>query len=139
MTFVGARGETERQMAEVLHFPTDDSLHPQFEALAAQLNEAQQEGHVVMRSANALYPQKGYEILPSFLEVMKTHYGVAIESMDYVNNAEEARTTINQWVSEQTEHKIKNLIPFGMLNALTHLLLVNAIYFKGDWQKPFDK
>lgn len=91
-----------------------------------------------MRSANALYPQDGYDLLPSFLETVKAHYGAAIESMDYVNNAEGARLAINQWVLEQTEHKIQNLIPSGMLNALTHLLLVNAIYFKGDWQKPFD-
>lgn len=138
MTYAGAKGETARQMAEVLHFPTDGSLHPQFEALETRLSKAQKAGHVVLRSANSLYPQMGYEILPSFLEVMKTYYGVAIEPMDYINNAEEARTTINQWVSKQTEHKIQTLIPDGLLNELTQLILVNAVYFKGDWQKPFD-
>jgi serpin B len=139
MTLVGARGETARQMKEVIHLPLDGQvLHREFAALAARLKKAQQKGHVVMRSANALYPQDGYDLLPSFLETVKVHYGAAIESVDYVNNAEGARLAINQWVLEQTEHKIQNLIPFGMLNALTHLLLVNAIYFKGDWQKPFD-
>jgi serpin B len=139
MTLVGARGETEQQMKEVMHLPFDgQTLHREFAALAARLKKSQQKGHVMMRSANALYPQDGYDLLPSFLKTVKAHYAAAIESVDYVNNAEGARLAINQWVLEQTEHKIHNLIPSGMLNALTHLLLVNAIYFKGDWQKPFD-
>jgi serpin B len=139
MIYVGAKGQTAEQIAEVCLFQADgQTLHREFAALEARLKKAQQKGYVVMRSANALYPQDGYDLLPSFLETVKVHYGAAIESMDYVNSAEGARLAINQWVLEQTEHNIQNLIPSGMLNALTHLLLVNAIYFKGDWQKPFD-
>ncbi len=139
ITFAGARGETERQMAEVMHFPSElQPIYDQFSELEAQLQKSQQAGQVVLRSANAIYPQKGYEILPSFLQIVKANYGVAIELMDYVSNAEGSRSEINQWVETQTENKIKNLIPTGMLNELTRLILVNAIYFKGDWKNAFN-
>ncbi len=139
ITFAGARGETERQMAEVMHFPSElQPIHGQFSELEAQLQKSQQAGQVVLRSANALYPQKGYEILPSFLQIVKANYGVAIELMDYVSNSEGSRSAINEWVEAETENKIKNLIPSGTLNSLTRLILVNAIYFKGDWQNAFN-
>ena len=139
ITFAGARGETERQMAEVMHFPSElQSIHDQFSELEVQLQQSQQAGQMVLRSANAIYPQKGYEILPSFLRIVKLQYGSAIEVMDYVSNSEGARTAINEWVEAQTENKIQNLIPSGTLNSLTRLILVNAIYFKGDWQHAFD-
>jgi serpin B len=140
MTYVGASGETARQMAEVLHFPSDpQSLSPTLAALNSALNASQNEGHVILRSANALYPQTGFSILPTFLETMKTYYGATIEALDYFSQSAAAQTRINEWVSNQTEGKINNVIGDGVLGPLTRLVLVNAIYFKGDWAHQFDK
>jgi serpin B len=142
MTFAGAQGETARQMAEVLHFSVDPMKLPQkFSKLEALLKTAQhgKGAGVVLRSANALYPQASFPILPSFLQVVKKHYGGTIEAMDYQNNAEAAREQINAWVESETDNKISGLIAPGVLTPLTRLVLVNAIYFKGDWANPFDK
>jgi serpin B len=142
MTFAGAQGETARQMAAVLHFSVDPMKLPQkFSKLEALLKTAQhgKGAGVVRRSANALYPQASFPILPSFLQVVKKHYGGTIEAMDYHNNAEAAREQINAWVESETDNKISGLIALGVLTPLTRLVLVNVIYFKGDWANPFDQ
>ncbi len=138
MTYGGARGETEQQMARVLHFgPGQERLHPAFAALAAGLKAVQETGKVKLSVANALWPQQDYRFLPAYLELCKTHYGTTVTPLDYVRAAEPARQTINTWVEAQTNRKLTNLIQPGILDALTRLVLVNAIYFKGDWASPF--
>ena len=137
MTYAGARGETEQQMAQALHFSAGQLLHPVFSSLESELKAAQSDG-ILLRSANSLYPQTKYPFLEAFLGFVKEHYGADITSVDYENNLEEARVSINNWVAERTEEKIRDLIPSGMINALTRLVLVNAIYFKGNWASQFD-
>lgn len=137
MTYAGARGETEQQMAQALHFSAGQLLHPVFSSLESELKAAQSDG-ILLRSANSLYPQTKYPFLEAFLALVKEHYGADITSVDYENNLEEARVSINNWVAERTEEKIRDLIPSGMINALTRLVLVNAIYFKGNWASQFD-
>jgi serpin B len=87
--------------------------------------------------ANSLWPQQGYPFLDEYLALLRKHYGVAITAVDYQRAAEEARTRINDWVAAKTEERIQNLIPPGILDGLTRLVLVNAIYFKGKWQTQF--
>jgi serpin B len=140
MTYAGARGNTESQMAQTLHFTLDQSqLHPAFAELEARLNSVQQKGHVKLGVANSLWPQKKYDLLPEFLALTQEYYGVEITPVDYAHAAEAARLLINEWVEAKTEKKITNLIPSGILTSLTRLVLVNAIYFKGDWSSQFDK
>jgi serpin B len=139
MTYAGARGETGRQMAQVLHFPSEQQLHPIFSALEAELKTAQQSGGTLLRSANSLYPQTKYPFLEVFLTLLEMHYGAQVTALDYKNNPEAARDTINSWVAAKTEEKIKDLIPAGGLTPLTRLVLVNAIYFKGNWTSQFDQ
>jgi serpin B len=137
MTYAGALGETKQQMAQALHFSAGQQLHPVFSSLESELKTAQSDG-ILLRSANSLYPQTKYPFLEAFLGLVKEHYGADITSVDYENNLEEARVSINNWVTERTEEKIRDLIPSGMINALTRLVLVNAIYFKGNWASQFD-
>jgi serpin B len=138
MTIGGARGNTETQMAQTLGFSLDqERLHPAFAALEARLGAVQQRGHVELNVANALWPQRGYELLEAYLALTKRHYGVLITPLDY-RAAELARATINAWVVEKTQGKIEELIGEGVLNELTRLVLTNAIYFKGDWARPFE-
>jgi serpin B len=140
MTYAGARGNTAAQMAQTLRFRLDQAqLHPAFAALEARLNRVQQKGHVKLGVANSLWPQKKYDFLPEFLVLTKEYYGVEITPVDYVNATEAARLVINEWVETKTDKKIIELIPPGILNALTCLVLATAIYFKGDWACQFDE
>ena len=126
-------------MARALHIALDKArLHPAFAALEAQLDAAQESGAVRLSVANALWPQAGYDLLPDYLALTKAYYGAAIFPVDY-RQAEAARKRINAWVEQKTENKIVDLIGPGILNALARLVLVNAIYFKGDWASQFDK
>ncbi|MBN1139174.1 MAG: serpin family protein [Anaerolineae bacterium] len=146
MTYAGARGETEQQMAKVLHFDLPQSgLHPSFKGLDQELAQRGQgaQGQDAkgfrLNVVNALWGQQGYEFLPAFLDLLSQNYDAGLQFVDYVNAAEQARTTINDWVSQQTEGKIKDLIPAGVLDSLTRLVLTNAIYFNAAWAMPFDK
>ncbi|MFQ5799481.1 MAG: serpin family protein [Bacteroidota bacterium] len=140
MTYAGARGNTERQMARTLHFTLgQERLHPAFCSLEAGLNAVQEKGHIQLSAANALWPQKGYAFLEEFLVLTEKYYGVLITPVDYREATEAARRKINVWVEEKTENKIKDLIPPGILDDLTRLVLVNAIYFKGNWASQFQK
>ena len=138
MTYAGARGNTAAQMAQALHFLLDqEQLHPAFASLEARLGDIAGKGHIQLRVANALWPQEGYAFLEAFLALTKRYYGVRVTAVDY-GDAETARRTINAWVEEKTERKIQDIIPPSLLDALTRLVLVNAIYFKGDWASQFD-
>ena len=139
MTYAGARGQTAAQMARTLHFDLDpQQLHPAFAALEARLSEVGQQGAVQLRVANRLWPQQGCEFLEAYLALVKQFYAAPVTLVDY-RNPEAARRTINAWVEEKTECKIVDLIPPGILDVLTRLVLTNAIYFKGRWASPFDK
>ncbi|MGB9521536.1 MAG: serpin family protein [Anaerolineales bacterium] len=146
MTYAGARGQTESQMAQTLHFAlAQDRLHPAFNSLDlyfASLGKSAQGSddqgfrlHIV----NALWGQKGFQFLQDFLDLLAQNYGAGIRLLDFSANPEAARVTINDWVSQQTEGKIKDLIPPGTLDALTRLVLTNAIYFNAAWAHPFDE
>jgi len=138
MTYAGARGNTEAQMAAALHFslPQDD-LHAAFGDVIGDLNGSQREGYQ-LNTANRLWGQQGYGFLPEFLDVTRLNYGAELARVDFIGATEPTRQTINHWVEEQTQQKIKNLIPSGVLTPLTRLVLTNAIYFKSDWKYQFD-
>jgi serpin B len=139
MTYAGARGSTESQMAQVLHFLLgQDQLHPAFARLAANLRDVEKHGRVQLSIANSLWPQKGFALLDEFLALTKRYYGVQITAVDY-GRTEEARRGINAWVEEKTENKIEELLTPELLGPFTVLVLVNAIYFKGDWACQFDE
>ena len=138
MTYAGATGETEKEMAEVLYFRVpQDRLPLGFASLMARLH-SEKEGNQ-LRIANRLWGQQGYHFLPEFLRVTREDYGAELALQDFVTKTEEARKTINAWVEKQTEEKIKDLIPPGVLDQMTRLVLTNAIYFKGKWANQFDK
>ncbi|CAH1276941.1 SERPINB9 [Branchiostoma lanceolatum] len=91
-----------------------------------------------LQTANRLYGEKTYSFLQDFLDATKKNYGAELASVDFKGAAEQVRGTINRWVEEQTKNKIKDLIPAGAVDARTRLVLVNAIYFKGNWDEQFN-
>jgi serpin B len=140
MAYAGARGNTEAQMARALQFDLgQEALHPAFAALHGLFNAIQASGDVQISVANALWPHVDYPLLESFLDLVKVHYGVALTALDYRSDPAAARQRINAWAEEETQGKIRDLIPTGAVNALTRLVLSNAIYFKGNWASQFDK
>lgn len=146
MTYAGARGDTEKAMAKALNFTLpQERLHPAFNSLDLQLKQRGQgakgkdgKGFRV-NVVNALWGQKGFNFLSAFLDTLAQNYGAGLRLVDFINQTEQARLTINNWVSEQTEGRINDLIPPGALNQMTRLVLTNAIYFNAAWQYPFDK
>jgi serpin B len=138
MTWAGARGDTETQMARTLHFDTNQAqLHSQFGALQTQLNAVQEKKEVALNLANALWAQQDHPFLPAFLDIARNDYSANLRQVDFRTGAESARQDINDWVSGKTAGRIQDLIPEGTLNSMTRLVLVNAIYFKGSWANPF--
>jgi len=145
MTYAGARGETAAQMAATLQFMLEqERLHPAFNWLDAELasrGEGAQgkdgEGFK-LNIVNAIWGQKDYEFLSDFLNVLAENYGAGLRILDFITETEKSRLIINDWVSEQTEGRIEDLIPQGAIDALTRLVLTNAIYFNAAWEHPFN-
>jgi len=144
MTYAGARGETAQQMADTLQFVLPQNrLHSAFNGLDLELSQRGEgakgkdgEGFR-LNIVNAIWGQKDYEFLSEFLDLLAENYGAGLRILDFVSAPEESRITINNWVSEQTEGRIEDLIPQGLIDALTRLVLTNAIYFNAAWQYPF--
>lgn len=140
MTYAGARGDTETQMARVLHFGrSQPPLHSAFGALQRQLNQANQQQGIELSLANALWAQQGHPFLPAFLNLGKGEYQASLNLADFKTGAEAARREINGWVARKTKDRIQDILPPGSLDSYTRLVLADAIYFKGIWAEPFPK
>ena len=146
MTYAGARGDTASQMADVLRFDLPQgSLHPAFNDLGLQLasrseiEDLPKDQRFRLNIANTLWGQVDYEFLPEFLDMLAKNYGAGMNLVDFMADPEKARLEINDWVADQTEQKIKDLIPQGAIGGLTRLVLTNAIYFNASWLHPFEE
>ena len=142
MAYAGARGETERQMADSLGFKLPQNrLHPAFNALDLLLASLPKGGDDAFRLnvANSVWGQRDYSFLPEFLDSLAVNYGEDVRAADFRRDPEDARVRINGWVADETEERIRNLIPQGTLTPLTRLVLANAIYFNAAWLHAFDE
>ncbi len=144
MTYAGAHGETESQMADVLHFTQAQAvLHPAFNALDLALAEKptdleKKQDPLTLSIANAVWAEKTYPFQQDYLDTIALNYGAGVFLADFKNQFESARKDINQWVGDETKNKIKNPLSEDAVNADTRMVLVNAIYFKADWDDPFN-
>ncbi|XP_064189997.1 leukocyte elastase inhibitor-like [Anguilla rostrata] len=137
MVYLGAKGNTADQMAKVLCFNKAQNVHSDFQALSADINKPA--ASYLLKLANRLYGEKTFNFLPAFLESTQKFYSADLVPLDFIGASEESRKQINQWVEEQTESKIKDLLKPGTVTTMTRLALVNAIYFKGSWMHKFDE
>lgn len=144
MPYAGARGETELQMARVLHFALPQAdlqrAFDQLDLTLTQEGQASADGGQPMQLdiACGAWAEQTIAILPQYLDTLSSYYGAGLHLADFVNQPDAARRQINSWVGQQTKDKIKNMIPDGALGFDARLVLVNAIYFKADWQAQFD-
>ena len=139
MCAVGARGETRRVLTDLIDAP--ESLDEQNRQFAALLQSVNGEGELPFQliTANALWGQQGFHIKPDFQEAIADFYDGALHQVNFRTQPDEAVTAINTWVSDRTHGRIKEIINRGLINAGTSLILTNAIYFKGQWEKEFRK
>nr|XP_033790797.1 serpin B6-like [Geotrypetes seraphini] len=137
MVNLGARGNTAAQMTQVLQFFKAKEVHSGFQLLLAEINKP--EANYLLRTANKLFGEKSYEYIEEFLEATKKFYLADLEKVDFARKSDESRKLINAWVEEKTERKIQDILPPGTIDGLTKLVLVNAIYFKGNWADQFKK
>jgi serpin B len=137
MTYEGAKGQTASEMKEVFHFPESNVLRPNFAAIYNGIN--QENSVYELKTGNALWVQQDYPFLGEYTESVEKYYGGKASNVDFIEETEKSRETINSFIEEQTNDKIKDLIPAGVLNSMTRLVLTNAIYFKGTWEWQFDK
>jgi serpin B len=144
MTYAGAEGKTAEQMAQALRFTLPpERLHPAFNRLAldpaaGSAAEAGSDPAFQLNVANSIWGQTGYPFRQEYLDALALHYGAGLRLADFAGDAGGARREINDWVSQATNRKIQDIIPEGALNALTRLVLADAVYFKAAWQYPFD-
>lgn len=141
----GASGATLSQIEQVMSFPLpQERFNPAFNSLNLDL-ETKGTGTVlpngqqtpIIRNANALWGQKGFSILQTYLDTLAVNYGAGLNLVDFVNVTEHSRQTINTWVEGQTNNKIRDLIPPNGVTMDTRLVLTNAVWFKANWAFPF--
>lgn len=139
MAYGGARGQTATEMAAVLHFrQKPDRIHRAFGKLLLALKPPEGQQTYRLHIANGFWLPRDYTFLPEFLSLGQSHYQAGIQVLDFANQTEAARQTINQWAAEHTAGKIPEVLAPGVLSSLTRLVLTNATYFKGNWAAKFD-
>jgi serpin B len=135
MTLEGARGQTAREIAGVLHQPQADGAA--IAALMAELSKTAAAGGTELSNANSLWLNGSFRIQDAFRQILQTQYGAPPASLDFSRDPEGARRQINNWTAEHTKGKIPELFGAGSLDSSTRLVMASAIYFNGKWQSAF--
>ena len=142
MTARGASGPTLDEIQQVTHLELPVAEIP---AAFAELNQALTPEPVegceplTLELANGYFSQKGFSLAPEYLNDLRNYFQAEASELDFAADPEAARGAINAWASQKTHEKIQEPVPQGGVDESTKLALLNAIYFKGNWQKPFDK
>lgn len=138
MVYEGASGKTKEEMETVFNFVKEGSeRRGPWAKLLDRINKKGKDYQLF--TANALWIQKDFKVLPDYTTTIEKFYKGMVSNIDFFGATERSRQTINKWVEEKTNNKIKELFRPGTLNQLTRLVLTNAIYFKGEWLKQFEK
>ena len=139
MAYAGARGETQREMAEALRFSlSQDLLHPTFSALDRGLRDRAARAGITLATANAFWGQEGWPFRASYKDLLAELYRAELFGVPFATNPEGSRGEINAWMSDQTRGKIPEILSSGSLNELTRFVLTSAIYFYSTWKYQFD-
>lgn len=148
MTLAGARGTTAEEMRDVLGVgDLGERWHSGVNALTAyvdglagpQQRADRSEADLALATANQIFGQRGVGWEQGFVDLLAKQYAAPVRAVDFAGATEQARGLINDWVERQTNERIVDLVPAGALDALTRLVLVNAVYLKAPWEHPFEK
>ena len=151
VTYEGAKGQTAGEIQKIFHFPLDQSARrPAYAKIYNEINK-QNEGDLpskendsqpkacLLSTANALWAQEDYPFLDEYVTLAEKYYGGKVTNLDFNTEAEESRGIINKWIKEQTNNRIKELVPVGAVGPDTRLILTNTVHFKGEWVHKFEK
>jgi serpin B len=139
MCAVGARGETRRVLADLIGAPANvDEQNRQYAELLKSINGTGQRPFQLL-SANALWGQRSYRFDSEFRQTVVHYYEGAFEEVDFRTQPDAAVKKINDWVSTKTRSRIQGLILRSFIHPNTSLVLTNAIYFRGAWERQFDE
>ncbi|XP_073847021.1 uncharacterized protein [Musca autumnalis] len=136
--FAGADGETAEEMHKVLYLGEGDKRQvvQNYGEFLSELFKTPKANGPILKMANRLYVNENLKIAEEYNKITTEYLDAKAENVDF-RNSQEAINKINTWVEEQTEKKIKNLMQPGSVDGRTSAVLVNAIYFKAKWLKPF--
>ncbi|WAM22526.1 MAG: serpin family protein (plasmid) [Candidatus Methanoperedens sp.] len=138
MTAEGAGGKTLEEMRNVLGLSDNSSDNRRsFERLLNSLNA--KNARYNLSIADAIWIAKTFSVKQEFSSALSTYYYALAQQGDFANNADGERANINHWVAGKTNNKILDLIPRGGLDSYTRLVIVDAIYFNGNWAQQFNK
>lgn len=134
MAYNGAAGETKEAMAEVLGLEgmSLEEVNGQLGNLMTSLERADDD--VLLEIANSLWANRSYALRQDFVERCRASYDAEAANLDFSEPGSEER--INGWVKEKTHDKIGKIVEG--LSPETALILINAVYFNGKWETPFD-
>ena len=135
MTYNGAEGTTRDAFENVLHFEelTRQEVNESYKDLMGQLVTL--DDQVEFTIANSIWYRLGANVLDSFITTNQDYFDAAVEELDFSDPA--SVDVINDWIAEQTNDKIKDMLDQIPGNA--YMYLVNAIYFNAEWKYSFDK
>jgi serpin B len=140
MVYAGARGETAQQMSEALHFALPNAVfHTAMYSIQQDLEKRNNSRISQLSIANAIWGQKDKNFLPEYINQINSYYNGACKNLDFVKDVEESRSEINQWVSDNTDNRVTDLIKPGSIDNGTSLVITNAVYFKAFWQSVFSR
>jgi len=138
LAYAGARGDTAKEIASVLHYPTGGGdFHKAFGALLGMM-QLDANGRTIAVN-NAIWLQTGLKVNGDYLALIERNYGAGLRRVDYIADPDTARLSINRWVEEKTNDRILDLLGTNDVTDKTRSVLVNTIYFKSDWDSPFHK
>jgi len=136
MTYEGAKGRTAEEMQAVLHLPNDkEQIRNDFVSIYTEINKADKP--YKLTTANALWAQTNFPFYEDYFNTVNTYYDGKVTNLNFKTDTENSRLTINGWVENKTNDRIKNLIPKNVLSVDTRLVLTNVIYFKANWSNKF--
>jgi serpin B len=145
MTYGGAGGATADQLAAVLGVGSDPAAwHEGRNDIGTWLDRpatVDPSGTTPLRiePTNALFGQDGFAFQPDYLQLLAGDYGAGLQAVNFAADPEAARAAIDRWVATRTSDRIRQLLGPRTVDEMTRFVLVNAIYFKGSWAKPFKK
>ncbi|XP_024390286.1 serpin-ZXA [Physcomitrium patens] len=140
MVSAGAKGPTREQIAKCIKLPEGEPMHNfSSQVKIALLADGSGAGGPQLSLANRIWVEQSVKLKLEFQKVLKDSYGSEAASVDFRTKADEARGKVNEWAKEETHGKIEDLLPPGSVDQGTHIVLANALYFKGAWKKPFEE
>ncbi|XP_075223515.1 leukocyte elastase inhibitor-like isoform X2 [Lycorma delicatula] len=132
LTYSGAVGVTADEIASALQIPND--MNRFYEGYKLLVNELESPN---LDIATRIFAEKTFGVKENYKKNAHTYFNADAETVDFMQDSQEARTCINDWVAKKTNDKIKDLITEGFITKDTVMLLINAVYFKADWSFRF--